>query len=263
LSYELLSDRNPLMAPLKTLAEQVRAQRRPCAPDNPFLEAQERMSEQIVAALDQFAGMRDWLYEQTFLSVYGSQLVQAMVGTQGGRARPRLRTAPHHRQFVERRIAELRARITEGGAREAAIRAMLYIALGRLSPDERAFAVLQQLKEEHGGNASLADFKQTLREQLFMLLIDEEAAFKAIPEMTRRRPEQVDAVRTALRRVAAATGPLDAERAARAARVDAALASAGARGARPIEVITVKPASERKRPRRPGERSKQSEPTEA
>jgi pimeloyl-ACP methyl ester carboxylesterase len=265
LPYELLSDRNPLMASVKSLAEQVREQRRPCAPGNLFLEWQERMSEQIVAALDQFADTRDWLCEQTFLSIYGSPLVQAMVGTQGsgGRARPRPGTTPQHRQLVERRVAELRARIAEGGTREAAIRAMLYIALGKLSPDERAFAVLRQLKEEHGGDASLADFKQMLREQLFMLIIDEEAAFKAIPEMARRRPEQIGAVRAALRRLAAATGPLDAEREARSARVQAALETAGAaREARPAEVITVKPVPERKRPRRPGERSKQSEPTE-
>ena len=52
LQFELFSDRNPLLAPVAAMAEQVRANRRPAAADNPFLAAQELVSGQIVAALD-------------------------------------------------------------------------------------------------------------------------------------------------------------------------------------------------------------------
>jgi pimeloyl-ACP methyl ester carboxylesterase len=261
--YELLSDRNPLMAPLKALAEQVREQRRPCAPDNPFLQWQEQISQQVVAMLDQWGAARDWFSEQTFLSVYGSPLVQALAGTAGveGPVRARPGTSPQHRQFVEQRIGELKSRIAEGGAREAAIRAMLYVGLGNFGADERAFAVLRQLREEHGGGTSLADFKQILREQLFMLLLDEKTAFDAIPEMARRQPEQIGAVRAALRRVAAAIGPLDAERATRLALVQAAFEAAGAPPSHPPEVITVKPVQEGKR-RHAGEKRPASEAEE-
>jgi pimeloyl-ACP methyl ester carboxylesterase len=262
--YELLSDRNPLMAPLKAAAEQVREQRRPCAPDNPFLGWQQQMSRQIVAGLDQWARTRDWFYEQTFLSIYGSPLVQALAGTgsSGGPARPRPGTEPLHRQFVEHRIAELNARIAEGGAREAAIRAMIYVGLGDLSPDERAFTVLSQIRDEHGG-ISLMDFKRIVREQFLTLLLDEERAFNAIPELARRQPEQIGAIQSALGRVAAAIRPLDPERATRLARVQAAFEAAGGPALHPTEVITVTPVQEGKRPRRGEERTPQPEPTKA
>ena len=260
--YELLSDRNPFMAPVRSLAERVRAERRPCAADNPFLQWQEQVSDRIVAALDQWGGARDWLCEQTFLSVYGTPWVQALAGNgaDGRPVRPRLGTPPHYQALLERRMAELKSRITEGGAREAAIRSMLYVGLGQLTADERAFAVLRQVREEHGARASLAEFKQILREQLFMLLIDEEAAFKAIPELARRQPEQIGAIRAALKRVSAAAGPLDAERATRLAMVEAALAAA-AGGAEPStpEAFTVKRAEAGKRARHTGEKEPRPE----
>src|SRR5262249_20331263 len=52
LQYEWLSDANPAMRALGALAETVRAHRSSASTDNPFLQLQERVSKQIVAALD-------------------------------------------------------------------------------------------------------------------------------------------------------------------------------------------------------------------
>jgi hypothetical protein len=79
--------------------------------------------------------------------------------------------------------------------------------------------------------------------------------------MARRQPEQIGAIRAALRRVAAAIGPLDADRATRSALVQAAFEAADAPKSRQAEAITVSPVPEGKRPRRAGEKSPQSEPT--
>ncbi|MBX6370029.1 MAG: DUF3141 domain-containing protein, partial [Rhodospirillales bacterium] len=263
--YEFFSDRNPLMGAVREVAEQVRAQRRPCAPGNPFLKWQEFFSRQIVAGLDQWGSAHDWLSEQLFLSVYGSPVMQAAVGV-GESDPPRRRpgTPPMHEQFLEKRIAELKARIEEGGAREAAIRAMLYVGLGRLSPDERAFTVLRHLREELGGETKLDAFKQLLREQLFMLLIDEKQAFDAIPRLARREPAQIGVIRVALRRVAAAAGPLDTDRAVRLAQVQAALElDAETEPEKADGSPPRRGGNARKRSRRAGERSSSTEPIEA
>jgi Protein of unknown function (DUF3141) len=50
LPYETLSDDNPLMAPVIAMADEVRKNRAPAAPDNPFIALQESASRQIVAA---------------------------------------------------------------------------------------------------------------------------------------------------------------------------------------------------------------------
>src|SRR6266446_3972191 len=52
LQYQMFSNANPFMAPVEAMAEEVRKNRRPVAPDNPFLGMQENVSKQIVAALN-------------------------------------------------------------------------------------------------------------------------------------------------------------------------------------------------------------------
>jgi len=216
------------MRPLADAANQVRQARRPAAPDNIFLAWQSDVSRRIVESLDAWRDARDSLQEQIFLGVYGLPFVQALVGEGTSNEPPRQQhpKEPMHRAMVERQIAELKARMVQGGLREAAIRAMLYIAMADGSADERAFAVLRQIRAEHGGGLTLAEFKALVREQFFMLLVDEDAAMIAISEIARRSPDRISDVVGALRRVATARGPLAGDRAHRLARVERLFAEA-------------------------------------
>jgi hypothetical protein len=154
------------MPPLAALAEQVRAQRRPAASNNPFLALQEQASRQIVAALDGYRDWRDGLMEATFHAVYGSPLLQAMLGLRASEAPPRARPGrdPEELAFVRERIAELEAKVGEGGMRAAFVRAMIYIRLPELNADERSFAELRKVRAEHASDLSLADFKALVRD---------------------------------------------------------------------------------------------------
>ena len=78
--YEMFSNANPFMAPIAGLAEEVRKNRRPVAPDNPFIATQENVSKQIVAALDSWRNFIEAVAERTFLTVYGSPALQAALG---------------------------------------------------------------------------------------------------------------------------------------------------------------------------------------
>jgi hypothetical protein len=222
LQYELLSDQNPLMRSLAEAAEQVRADRRPAAPDNPFLALQGEFSRRMIEALDAWRDARDRFSEQMFHAIYGTPILQAALGLAATDEPPRRRAAkePLHRIIVQRRIDELKARMTQGSLLEAAIRAMVYVGLGDTSVDERSFAVLRLIRAERGGRMSVAEFKSVLREQFFMLLIDEEAALSAVAEIARREPAGVPDVLAALRRLVAAKGAVEGDRAARLARVE-------------------------------------------
>jgi hypothetical protein len=145
---------------------------------------QENVSRQIVAALDAWRDISESLAEKTFLTVYGSPALQAAVGIDpGSTQRPRQAAKnPLHRQLLERRIDELKARIPAGGLREAVIRALLYVGMPRQSIDERAFEMARRIRQAHD-NMSLSDFKALFREQFNILLIDEAAALAAIPSM--------------------------------------------------------------------------------
>jgi pimeloyl-ACP methyl ester carboxylesterase len=228
LPYELWSDRNPLARFVERAADQVRAHRKVAAADNPFLVWQSRLSEQIIAALDAYRDARDRITEAMFLGIYGAPFVQALAGVSGsdGPVRHRPGRDAFNKAFVEREVERLKRRMAKGGLGEALIRAMIYV--GRLEgADERAFAVIRQIRAEHGDRMRLEQFKSILREQFFMLLIDEERALATIPELARRDAARIDEGLGMLRRVLTARGPVDGERAERLRRVEAILRSAG------------------------------------
>jgi Protein of unknown function (DUF3141) len=182
--YEMFSDQNPATAPIATLAEQIRKDRKPASNDNPFVAMQENFSNQIVSALDAWREASEKVAERTFLTVYGSPTLQAAVGidpagTQHLRKAPK---NPLHGELLQKRIEELKSRIPEGGLRAAIIRALIYAGMNRASIDERGFEMARRIREEHG-DMSLADFKALVREQFNILLIDQEAALAAIPSM--------------------------------------------------------------------------------
>ena len=184
LQYELFSDQNPATASVAKLAEQVRNDRKPVDGGNPLLAMQQQFSDQIVAGLDAWREASEKIAEQTFLAIYGSPTLQAAVGVDPAGTQ-RLRKAPKnplHRELLQKRIAELKSHIPEGGLRAAVIRGLIYAGVDRASVDERSFELARRLREEHG-DMSLADFKTLVREQFNMLLIDQEAALAAIPSM--------------------------------------------------------------------------------
>ena len=72
--------------------------------------------------------------------------------------------------MLEKRIAELKSRIGEGGLREAAIRGLLYVGSARGMVDERSLEALRNLRRnDTGARLTLSEFKMLVREQFFML----------------------------------------------------------------------------------------------
>jgi hypothetical protein len=184
LQYEIFSKANPFMASLAALADQVRKNRKPVAADNPFTAIQENVSRQIVTALDAWRDASEALAERTFMTVYGASTLQAAAGIDPAATQP-LRQAPKsllHQELVENRIADLKSRLSVGGIREALIRALLFAGMGRAAVDERGFEAVRRIRKTYS-DVSLAQFKATVREQFYMLLIDTEGALAAIPSM--------------------------------------------------------------------------------
>jgi pimeloyl-ACP methyl ester carboxylesterase len=221
LPHQLFSDRNPLMRQIAQLAEQVRGQRQPIPPDHPLLQVQAMISEGIIAALDGWRDLRDRSMEQIFLAMYSAPLLQALAGLRASDEPPRRHPGvePERLAFVQQRIAELKARLAEGGPREAMIRSLVYIGMAGPGVDERAFNELRELRAEHGG-LTLEEFKRVLREQFFALLLDRDGALAAIPKMLpadlATRAEAVAKIRL----VASAAGEITGERAERLAEIE-------------------------------------------
>ena len=119
-----------------------------------------------------------------------------------------------------------------GGVCEAAVRALLYVGLGlpQSAVDERAFAVLRQIRAEHpeSGRLSLVQFKELVKEQYLMLRSDQERAVAALPKLLPADAAERDAALALIRRVASAAGEPMGEAKTRLARIEALFAAATA-----------------------------------
>jgi pimeloyl-ACP methyl ester carboxylesterase len=184
LQYEMFSNANAMMAPVAGWAEQVRTGRRPASADNPFIAMQENMSRQIVAGLDGWRAAAEDFSERVFRAVYGSKPFQAALGINPVNDQPLRRASknPLHRELINKRIAELKSQMSSGGSREAVIRALIFVGLGRAAVDERGFERLRRIRDKYP-DITLAEFKRIVREQFYILLLDSEGALSALPGM--------------------------------------------------------------------------------
>ena len=215
MQYELYSDQNPFMTPVHAMAKKVRDERKPVAADNPFVAFQEQISRQVVASLDAVREMTESLSERVFLSIYGSPILQAAVGVDPVTTKP-LRKAPNsplHRQLLQARIAELKSDIGKGGVREGLIRALLYVGMNRAAIDERGFETVRRIRRAQKDMPSLPlpAFKSLVREQFFMLLIDQKACLAALPTLVPPNSDTRRKILTLVREVMSSRGPLTTE----------------------------------------------------
>jgi hypothetical protein len=208
LPYEMFKADSPMWRTLDPLIESAKSSRQPVAPNNPFWQAQKMYSDWMIATLDGYRDMRDKWQEEWFHAVYGSPVLQAMLGLSGSdtEVRPKPATDLNYQMLVERRIEELKANMAVGGPLEAALRALIYIRLSDGAADERSFALLRRMRQEAGKSVPIRAFKKMLREQFFMLIIDERGAIDAIPEMLARDPEMAADMEKKLERMIEALG---------------------------------------------------------
>ncbi|MCD0503005.1 DUF3141 domain-containing protein [Bordetella petrii] len=257
LPYELISDRNPWVAPVAQAAAQARLNRQPAKADNPFAVWEHMASKTIEASLNMWQELRDATVEQLFMNIYGSPVVQdwAGLGARSGAPRKHPGISPEHRSFMDDRANELRAHIDQGGVREAAMRMLLYVAGAEGSFDERSFAMLRKMRADADSSLALQEFKDVAREQALMMRLDGTAALQAMPKLLQNA--SANEIRTAfgtMRHVLEATGPLnerarnyleEMEQIFRAAAQEALAREGKAEAARPA---AREPAAARKRP---------------
>jgi pimeloyl-ACP methyl ester carboxylesterase len=221
MGYEIFGRDTPAMKAVAGEAEAIRENRKPAAKDNPFVKTQETVSESIVNALDKWRDTQEALSESLFLSIYGSPALQAAVGIDPhADPSPVPEMSAEHRKLLDARIAELKSRVGTGGLRECGIRALLYAGMTRGMVDERSLEALRRMrKEDAASRLTLSQFKTLVREQFFMLLLDQEASLAAIPKMLPGEMEPRRAAVAAIRDVLSIAGEISGETARRLDRI--------------------------------------------
>ena len=222
LRFAMFSDKNPMMAPVKGMAEAVRQQRKPVSKDNPLLAMETMASTWITSWLESYRVARDAMTEAAFLATYGSPLLQAFVGQAGSAAQDR-----HHiERDLGREAATAAARVDieglfeRGGVIEAIMRALVYVRASTGSVDERGFGMLKAARAARPTEERLhlADLKKLIRDQYLVVRLDEERAIRALPLLLAGNNDR-QAAFDVVRRVAGAAGPLSDEETRRLQRV--------------------------------------------
>jgi hypothetical protein len=148
-----------------------------------------------------------------FNALYTSPWLQAALGLRSASAEaPATRVRDEaHEVLVAQKVAGLRARIDQGGLREGVVRIALYAGAEEGSVDTRGFRMAERLREEYFADElpglAPAERREFVKEQCFMLLLDEEGALAALPKLLPSEEVRRSAL-AAARRVLSAVGKL-------------------------------------------------------
>jgi len=205
-----------------------RENRRPVSPNNPFLAFEHMVSEMIAGGFEMWGKARDAATEAFFFNTYGSPIVQAMVGLRADdtSVSRRIGRDVAREAAAKQAVAQLEQRIDQGGLIEAAVRALIYVRLPEGKVDERGFAALKQISAElpAAKRIGFVRFKEIVKEQYLMLLLDAERAIAALPKLLPSNRRQCEEALALVRRVLAARGPLPEEGRRRLERIEAMFA---------------------------------------
>ncbi|MDM0015379.1 TerB family tellurite resistance protein [Variovorax sp. J22P168] len=221
-----LSNLNPWMFWVQALADNVRANRRPVTPDNPFSKTERAVSGQIEQSLDRVRDGRDEMSERMFKAIYEAPWLAAAVGLGTdalGRRGPRSATWEQSELKRLKRV-EIESQFESGTLTDAWARLLLYVRREENVVDERPYNLMRRMIEEIDPDRrpAPAAVKAAMKRQAFVLALDEERAIAALPGLVPEMQQRSKGFEAA-RRVAGARGALTAHQEERFRRVAALL----------------------------------------
>ncbi len=190
MKYYLFSERfNPAMTLFRIWAERVRKNRRIVREDNYFAAVERDTAQTIEDALDAYRELRDDIYRNIFKAMYGPLgLANLFPGKQASIME---KENAAQEAAIRAKVAELQDRMEQGGFQEALIRLVMaaMIHLGMI--DYRSSLIAKRLAAQHPeAKANAAAWRAMIRDQYFMLLIDEDRAIASLAKLLPTREER-------------------------------------------------------------------------
>jgi hypothetical protein len=185
-----LSDMNPFMGPVSSLAGLARQNRKPVPANNPFLAFEKAFADSVEYGFNVMRDLRDAWVETAFHGVYGTLHAAGVTGedyeAEAEAARDSVTTDAPQR-------AEAEAKLAQGGYAEAVIRMMILLADARGAVRRSRLARSNQLltTEAPFAQMSAAERMAVIRDQTMIATLFPEEAIKALtvllPDAASRR----------------------------------------------------------------------------
>lgn len=200
LQRSLLTDRNPLMKPVKDAAEWVRRVRRPASEENPFVQAERAFSEMVVAALDWGQAVTDVGQEKVFHCLYDNPATAWFYGVDPGSVPQKSRKAREKetRQKSLDRLLWL-GKLEEGGYPEGAVRMIIAVASADGAVDEAELAMGNRIVKASWRLKRLTarELHKIVKEQSRILQTDFDKALEALPALLKDKKDREKALKLA------------------------------------------------------------------
>ena len=184
----VFASNNPAMSGVAERADNIRHNRHPVAPDNPFLLAEQVWADAVEAQMNFATSVRGLLAEMAFLAVYagpwGHWYGQKNTGKRTRKSVAELRALPP--------VAEALARIEQGGFAEAVVRMLILLAnaRGNVRKDrlDRSAAVMQT--HEPFASMGAGERAHLIHAQDLCVRFEPDAALAALPKLVRTDEER-------------------------------------------------------------------------
>jgi pimeloyl-ACP methyl ester carboxylesterase/DNA-directed RNA polymerase subunit F len=196
MKYHLLSDLNPVMPLFKAPADWVRQNRRPARTGNYFTQMERNFSSTFADALNAYRDLRDDGVRNFFKTAYGPMAL-------GGVFQPacddsNLQVCREKDQALKAERDRLRGKMEKGGDITAVVRLILLWMIQYGMIDYRSRLVADQLvKRYHGSKMPPEKLRRLVREQYYMIMIDEEEAIASLAKILPTRQKRLEAVASA------------------------------------------------------------------
>ncbi|MBU1168879.1 MAG: DUF3141 domain-containing protein [Proteobacteria bacterium] len=195
----MLSDLNPFMTPVKTMAHYVRENRKQVNGNNLFSELEKSFSEGVVNAFERYTEIRDLNQERKFFRIYKNPLMKIMFPDAGD-----LLDTPEKlkndrknlKSVVKEDKDQWLTTMEEGGYPEGVIRMMVAMAGVDGSIDDAEFKVAGKIikAQKRLKNLSPDELRKITREQARILQTDWDKAIQTLPKLIRTKKDKVRAL---------------------------------------------------------------------
>jgi hypothetical protein len=196
--YYLFSEQvNPFMATFKVWADWVRKNRKPVQENNYFLAVERDMAQTIEDRLNGYRDVRDDVYRNIFKAMYGPLGLAPLFPAKKAVTMAEENAAQE--AAIQKEIERLKGEMDKGGFDEALIRLIMASMIHIGAIDYRSRLIAKQIRKRMGtDDVNRQKLRQTIWEQYFMLIIDEDRAIASLAKLLPTRKEREEAVNLTL-----------------------------------------------------------------